>query len=932
MTSVETHHKSLEEAIANLETMSPGALLAERGCLVARIEPQLLRRLRLDIEPWYDVAAEAELWFSALVQTRSATGIVLWPEAKQLLRDRLTNRPRTERDTTLDAIWLCVEKVQGPGPVALLAEARLIWLVLKGLDVPAHAIEAEAELRRLATTLRNDTRGLGLSLWGERALLQLPDELFERFPEETEALVIGTVRRTGSSQPLKRLRRQLPLDEHYWMGGAISESTLRLRLVENGVEIQLGDAGGSSNIDYWHEIRTPRLQPLVVTLRSMDGQSATRDLQPGPLPIFIEMSAPTVVTVQVSGGATFRLVAEVGNSIGPDVFARLAAERPRLMATKSAIERTRQLLYRSDTARRWYAEVEKQATLLLDLPPLKSDWVHDPRETRTAPLPLVRPPKSSDGPATSLDIARLFCLRIQTLGLMWLLTRDLRYRNRAKAELLAVCAFPDWAGDKFLVLAETAFGAAIGYDWLYDCLSDEERKQVAYAIVEKAVQSGLDEFAAPRPPRWATAAINWYLVCNGALMIAALSVGEFDQRAARLFSLCRDSILTGFHEYSPDGGWVEGPGYWHYATQYAIYLLDSLATALDTDLGLDASPGLARTGLFLLHAAGPSGKLFNFADSEEDHSGGYWLFWLAKRYQHPVDAWIELRERKVHPMDLLWFDADGRGPSDIPPVRRFRAADVVMLRGSWTDPNTTYLGIKAGANDACEHGHYDLGSFVLDANGVRWAVDLGPDDYGLPDYFKPEMRSRYYRTGTIGHNTIVINGECQPHDARAVITRERYEEKISFVVMDLSAAYPSAISALRGFALIDREHVLIVDEIVPKTRLSSVDWQMHTGAELELGDALATLIYLAQGDGAERPRFYLRIIDPGRGTLSFRSATPSEPEGQNPNADVAKVVFQLEQVAEPMRLAVLLSPDSNAPKLPFALRRPLSDWVESSRA
>jgi hypothetical protein len=88
-------------------------------------------------------------------------------------------------------------------------------------------------------------------------------------------------------------------------------------------------------------------------------------------------------------------------------------------------------------------------------------------------------------------------------------------------------------------------------------------------------------------------------------MIAALSVAEFDPRAGRLFSLCRDSISTGFSEYRPDGGWAEGPGYWHYATQYAIYLLDSLSTALDTDLGLDASPGLSNTGLFRLHAAGP---------------------------------------------------------------------------------------------------------------------------------------------------------------------------------------------------------------------------------------------------------------------------------------------------------------------------------------
>jgi hypothetical protein len=621
--------------------------------------------------------------------------------------------------------------------------------------------------------------------------------------------------------------------------------------------------------------------------------------------------------------------------VGPDMLSGLATERPRLMATKSAIERTRLSLYQNAIARQWYREVEKQAKLLLDLPPLKSTWVHDPRETGAAPLPLVRPPKSKDGPAAPLDVARLFCLRIQTLGLMWLLTGEPRYRDRAKAELLAVCAFRDWAGDKFLVTAETAFGAAIGYDWLYHSLTDNERRQVAHAIVEKALQAGLDEFDAPRPPCWATAAINWYLVCNGALMIAALSVAEFDSRAARLFSLCRDSISTGFSEYLPDGGWAEGPGYWHYATQYAIYLLDSLSTALGTDLGLDASPGLSRTGYFRLHAAGPSGKLFNFADGEEDHSGGYWLFWLAKRYRHPIDAGIELRGRKIHPMDLLWFDADGRDPPGMPTVQRFGAVGVVMLRGNWDDLNTTYLGIKAGANDACKHGHYDLGSFVLDANGVRWAMDLGPDDYELPDYFGPEMRSRYYRTSTVGHNTIVINGECQPPTARAVITGESFEEEISFVVMDLSMAYPNTVTALRGFALIDRCHVLIVDEIVPNSSLSSVDWQMHTAARVELGNGMATLTYPAQSAGAEPRRFYVKLIEQALAAWTLKSAAPSEPEGQNPNAGIAKLVLRLEQVVQPVRLAVLLSPEADAcatPELPSLLQRPISDWVQLGRA
>jgi hypothetical protein len=414
-------------------------------------------------------------------------------------------------------------------------------------------------------------------------------------------------------------------------------------------------------------------------------------------------------------------------------------------------------------------------------------------------------------------------------------------------------------------------------------------------------------------------------------------VWDSEPKVANLFSLCLASISVGFSEYSPDGGWGEGPGYWHYATQYAIYLLDSVSTALGTDLELDASPGLSRTGFFRLYAAGPSGKLFNFADSEERHSGGYWLLWLARRYHHPVDAWIEQQVGTVYPMDLLWFDDRARDPFRLPTVKRFRTVDVVTLRGDWHDVNTTYLGIKGGANDACEHGHYDLGSFVLDCVGVRWAMDLGPDDYNLPDYFKPAMRSRYYRTSTIGHNAIVIDGQSQPPAARAAITRISFGDKISCVVMDLTTAYPSVVRALRGFALIDRRHVLIVDEIVPKGCLSSIDWQMHTAAEAEISaNASVVLAYPPQTDGAEPPRFHVRVIDPGFGTLSYVSAAPpAVPSKQDPNTGIFKLVFHLEQVAQPLRLTVLLSPDANlcaTAELLVVLRGPLADWIRPGRA
>jgi hypothetical protein len=646
-----------------------------------------------------------------------------------------------------------------------------------------------------------------------------------------------------------------------------------------------------------------------------------------------------VVHVRKMWGQGREMTAQIDR--GP--LAALVAERPRLMATPALTSRMRVVL-QDDRTTEWRRKVVEQANSLLNNSlPLSPTWIHDRTETASAPLsrPLQRD-LGGNAPGSPLNIAREFVRRIQTLGVVWFATGDTRYRDRATQELLAVCAFPNWQGDEFLVTAETMFGAAIGYDWFFDALSDGERQTVASAILTKGVQPGLDEFAADTSPphwTWPRQRTNWNLVCNGALMIAALSVAETDWAAAgQIFDLCRRSISLGFDQYRPDGGWAEGPGYWHYATQYAVYLVDSLKTALDDDLGFGGSAGFGNTGVFRLHAAGPSGKLFNFGDSEEKHSGGYWLFWLAKRYHHPVDAWIE-RQRdtahpdEVHPMDLLWFDPDARPASadHLTTHHRFHGIDVAMLRGDWQH-GATYLGIKGGSNDACRHAHYDLGSFVLDANGVRWAVDLGPDRYQLPNYFDPAARARYYRTSTLGHNTIVVDGQSQTPWAHARIVHERFEPGLSRVVLDMTLAHPGCARARRGFALIDGRHVVIVDEIVPGRPLANVVWQMHTTATIEPRGESVTLAQTPVG--AEPARLFMRIVEPEGRVFAAASATPSGPAEQDPNRGIAKVTIELGQVKTPLRLTVILSPDEAAcASLDLAgiIAQPVDEWSGALR-
>src|SRR5207248_5037676 len=104
------------------------------------------------------------------------------------------------------------------------------------------------------------------------------------------------------------------------------------------------------------------------------------------------------------------------------------------------------------------------------------------------------------------------------------------------------------------------------------------------------------------------------------------------------------------------------------------------------------------------------------------------------------------------------------------------------------------------------------GTFVFDALGQRWAVDLGPDNYNLPGYFGKE-RFTYYHLRTEGHNTLSIDGANQDAKAEAAIVAYRSTPERAFAVADLTAAYADATRVRRGVELLDRHALLVSDEI-----------------------------------------------------------------------------------------------------------------------
>ncbi len=577
------------------------------------------------------------------------------------------------------------------------------------------------------------------------------------------------------------------------------------------------------------------------------------------------------------------------------MFQHLRPGHPRLICTDEDLARVKQSVATDPVAARCWEALRREADGILGRPPIEHVLI---------------------GPRL-LDKSRTCLRRVQCCALAFRMTGEAKYRDRAVLEMLTAARFPDWNPDHFLDTAEMTHALAIGYDWLFPALSEAERRQCREAILRLGLGPGRQCYEGKaRYGWWVKSEHNWNQVCNGGLGMGALALAdEAPEECAFILGSALKSLPLAMKHFAPDGGWNEGPGYWDYATDYTVVFLAALDSALGDDFGLSRSPGLDRTGFFRLAFCGPVGKTFNYADAGDGVGGAPQMFWLARRFNQPVFAWDQRRHLgRPSPLDLVWYDARGRDPQAEGVLRDslFRGVDVAFLRSSWDDPKGIFVGFKGGDNKA-NHSHLDLGSFVLDAAGKRWAVDLGSDDYNLPGYFEGQ-RFTYYRLRTESHNTLLVDGRNQDPAASARMVAFQSEDDLSFAVADLTAAYGVMDRMQRGVALLSRRAVLVQDEFAAQEPVEAL-WGMVTFAKVACNGASATLTQ----EGAV---LQARVLSPAGAVFDTVSANPPPPQHQQPGA--CKLVVRLPARVQAATIAVLLWPGEQPFTAPAL--RPLDKW------
>lgn len=375
-----------------------------------------------------------------------------------------------------------------------------------------------------------------------------------------------------------------------------------------------------------------------------------------------------------------------------------------------------------------------------------------------------------------------------------------------------------WNPAHFLDTAEMTAAFGIAYDWLHDKLTDDQKSTLRDNIITYGLSQGLNGYqnsvSGDFSGWWAapTTLGNWNCVCNDGLTIGALAILGEDTTgtAEQILALSVPNALKAcVNAVTSDGTWAETGNYWYFGTTGHAEMSSALMTATGDHLGmLTENPSFNLTGVFHMYGFGP-GSLFDWGDHGPNKytATANSMMLYGDFYERPEYVLFQRdRQDAAEPFSMFWYNPTVSGAFwDGLALDHFFDDDNdqwASMRSSWTDEDALYIAIKAGQlQNHQNHNDLDVGDFVLDAMGVRWAGELGSADYNSPDYFNGDgqnaPRWTYYRKATEGQNTVLINKinqnvNAQPKILQHESTGEKQGSSTVFDVPDDSTAFWTA--------------------------------------------------------------------------------------------------------------------------------------------
>ena len=453
---------------------------------------------------------------------------------------------------------------------------------------------------------------------------------------------------------------------------------------------------------------------------------------------------------------------------------------------------------------------------------------------------------------------------------------DLKWKERAVREVILLCDktnFRDWHPAEMQTVSDMVIAVSLGYDWFRDGFNAQQATEIRTFLKEKGIEALIahlneDELpataygtapgasapkkAAPKgnakkPDKKADVPITAeQMSAASALLLSAICLADEEIDVAKKAATTGAKFFgEGIQRFAPAGVWPEGMAIGDAVMDYAAMVIQSLRSASGKDLGLTMLEGIPQFGLARMHLYGPTGLSFNFGDNAANAGGRPWVAtWLCGLHGNPGIPAVTAGAKTAagssffgHAGNYMYYNPHAAG-SGTPESMEYAMPGGIAatVRTGW-DKADLYVAVKGGDNNDT-YAQLDIGSFVLDAAGQRFGVELGAESDRAPGFeIKPgadrTKRFQLYVEGTAGQNTISF-GENQDEEAKAGILINASSPEMGVAVVDMTKAYSKVakdvhrgVMAVRG----ESPYVVIQDDLQVKNS-KTLTWKMHTKAEI----------------------------------------------------------------------------------------------------
>ncbi len=423
--------------------------------------------------------------------------------------------------------------------------------------------------------------------------------------------------------------------------------------------------------------------------------------------------------------------------------------------------------------------------------------------------------------------------RLVVMSTAFLVTNERKYAVRVKEHLLSLTSFGKWyefderGAEGNLSNAHLLLGVSSAYDAIHSLLTEDERRSIRQAILEKGLQPLAIDIGSSDMH-------NIVAAKQVAMVYGAAAIMDEITFAAKYLNAGL-TYLQSYLERKRVSGETEGLLYDNVAARHAWMAAD-LYRRISGDDSLVQDPYLREElpeRFFRLMAPGEEISFPNLSDSYNKLDIAYLMAMTATHYGHPAAVWYLQKHAAAHYNSLLYLrkEASPKSPSELYAECAsavFRSVGWAALRSGWNDED--HLLCFTSSSSAKDHNHRDQNNLVVNVGGEWLLTNPGYQDY------VPGPKADY-TTGTVGHNSLLINGQGQLHLGGGDLREELLLPSFEAVVGDATESYGGLLKCYqRSVIHIDSAYYVIVDDVELHMDSDEAELLFHTTSAVLDGD------------------------------------------------------------------------------------------------